>query len=109
LDVRIVRAWIEGRSTPGCESWAEFHQRVAAAWERLRALAGAEPLVVSTSATPIGIGAGITLELAPRHVMRLAAELHNASLTAFRLERGEWRLASFNNVPHLSDGLLTRR
>ncbi|HWH56116.1 MAG TPA: hypothetical protein VN682_00725, partial [Terriglobales bacterium] len=59
-------------------------------------------IVVFTSAAPIGIWAGMALDIADTRVLRLAGVLHNASYTIMRLRGTELRLFSFNAVPHLS-------
>ena len=59
--------------------------------------------IVFTSATPIGICAGRTLELEDARAMWIASVLLNASFTTLRIRENEIRLFSLNNAPHLSD------
>lgn len=97
-DVAVVRAWMSGRHTYDGESWLAFRARVAACRPQPEA-----DIVVFTSATPIGIWAGLAMEIHDERAMRLAGVLHNASFTLLRSQDGNLRLHSFNAVPHLGD------
>jgi hypothetical protein len=69
-----------------------------------------ENILVVTSATPIGICTGLSLDIADGRVMRLAGAVYNASYTVLRLRAGELRLFTFNAVPHLgAPGMRTHR
>jgi broad specificity phosphatase PhoE len=104
-DVTVVRAWIEDRFQFAGESFPELCARVR---EGMRALPRAGRVAVVTSGTPIGICIGSALEVAPRHVMRLAA-CYNASFSEVDIRsegdssQGDARVVSFNNVPHLGE------
>ncbi|MBL8176533.1 MAG: histidine phosphatase family protein [Bryobacterales bacterium] len=100
-DIEVVRAWIDGRYTYDGESWIEFQQRVAGAFDSLRCFAPTDVVMVSTSATPIAVWMGLALGLTNRYIMRTAGALYNASITTFRIREGEPHLAGFNHVPHL--------
>lgn len=96
-DVTVVRAWIEGRFECACESFAEVCARVRNA---LLELPRVERVAVVTSGTPIGICLGTALDLAPTHVMRLAAG-YNTSFSEMDFRQDGPRVISYNNVPHL--------
>lgn len=101
-DTTLVNTWISGRHPYSGESWPSFCARVGSCRERIN---GREPaggnIVVFTSAAPIGIWAGMALDIADSRVLRLAGVLHNASFTIMRLRGTELRLFNFNAVPHL--------
>jgi broad specificity phosphatase PhoE len=98
-DVTVVRAWIEARLEFAGESFAEFCARVR---EGLFSLPSDRNIAVVTSATPIGVCVGATLDLSPRRVMQVAAGF-NTAFSELDLRPGDPRLVSFNNVPHLRD------
>lgn len=98
-DVTVVRAWIEGRFQFAGESFQAVCRRVR---DALLELPHDHRIAVVTSATPIGICIGTALEASPKHVMRLAAGF-NSAFSEMDLRRGDLRLLSFNNVPHLRD------
>jgi broad specificity phosphatase PhoE len=99
-DVTVVRAWIEGRFAFAGESFADFRSRVGSA---LLSLPSDGHVAVVTSATPIGLSAGLALDLSPRRVMQLAGAQRNTAFTEMDLRPGDPRMVSFNNVPHLSE------
>jgi len=99
-DVTVVRAWIEGRFAFEGESFAAFGARVR---EALLELPPDGHVAVVTSATPIGLSAGIALDLTPGRVMQLAGAQRNSAFSEMDLRRGDPRLVSFNNVPHLHE------
>jgi broad specificity phosphatase PhoE len=103
-DSTIVNAWISGRHPYSGETWSSFCARVASCRERMNGALGApgSNVVVFTSAAPIGIWAGMALDIADNRVLRLAGVLHNASYTMMRLRGADLRLFSFNAVPHLN-------
>jgi hypothetical protein len=69
-----------------------------------------ENILVVTSATPVAICTGLSLEISDARVMRLAGAVYNASYTILRLRNEQLRLFTFNAVPHLAaDGLCTHR
>lgn len=109
-DIAVVRAWIEGRFTGGVESWTAFKQRIKEALLALDGHGDQDVVVVSTSATPIALCAGVAMELNDRQVMRTAGALYNASFHTFRMRGGEAHISSLNNIPHLERaGLRTYR
>lgn len=105
-DLAVVRAWIEGRYHYDGESWIEFKSRVSAAFDSLRHAESGESIAISTSATPVGVWVGMSMELANRHIMRAAGALYNASITSFRLGDSEPHLFTFNHIPHLPHAAL---
>jgi broad specificity phosphatase PhoE len=98
-DVTVVHAWIAGRFRYEGESFENLCARVRKALTELPA--GANVAVV-TSATPIGICLGSALDVAPKHIMRLAAGF-NSAYSELDLRHDGPRVVSYNNVPHLTD------
>lgn len=60
-----------------------------------------ENIIVLTSAAPIAIGRGASLDVIDDRVMGLAGALYNTSYTILRLHEGQLRLLLFNAIPHL--------
>lgn len=101
-DVTVVRTWIAGRFEFEGESFHDVRRRVRQALEELPE---GSSLAVVTSATPIGIALGTTLEVSPHHMMRLAAGF-NSAYSELDMRHDGPRVLSFNNVPHLADARL---
>lgn len=107
-DTKLVEAWVGGRYPYSGETWNQFRERVAAC--RSKISDARENIVIVTSATPVAICTGLSLEISDAGVMRLAGAVYNASYTILRLRKEQLRLFTFNAVPHLSaDGLRTHR
>jgi len=105
-DRSIMRAWMAGHYPAyGGESWRAFRERVLAALSDLAAQAPGTHLLVSTSATPVAICVGQALGLGDEQVLELTGVIYNASLTTFRLRRGELKLFTFNATPAVAEGL----
>lgn len=102
-DVMVVRAWIEARFEFAGESFADFGARVR---EALLAWPNERNVAVITSATPIALSAGVSLDLAPRRVMQMAGAQRNSAFSEMDLRPGDPRLVSFNNIPHLAEARL---
>ncbi len=123
-DTKVVEAWLAGRYPYGGETWDQFRERVAACrlkMERQENDAGQENdarqldarkenILVVTSATPLAIWTGLSLDISDARIMRLAGAVYNASYTILRLRKEQLRLFTFNAVPHLAaTGLCTHR
>jgi broad specificity phosphatase PhoE len=109
-DTKVVDAWVSGRYLYGGETWQEFCRRVGACRLNLHDERRNENILVVTSATPIGIWTGLSLEISDERVMRLAGALYNASYTVIRLRTAQLRLFTFNAAPHLAaSGMRTHR
>jgi broad specificity phosphatase PhoE len=109
-DTKIVEAWVHGRFPYSGETWNQFCERVLSCRSRINHRQGRENILVVTSATPIAIWTGLSLEISDERVMRLAGALYNASYTILRLRREELRLFTFNAAFHLSGaGVRTHR
>lgn len=109
-DTKVVEAWLCGRYPYSGETWEQFRERVAACRLKMLDAQRHDNIIVVTSATPVAIWTGLSLEVFDERVMRLAGALYNASYTVLRLREAELRLFTFNAVPHLAAlGLCTRR
>jgi broad specificity phosphatase PhoE len=109
-DTKIVNAWTSGRYPYSGETWDQFRERIASRRFSTGDAAGRENVVVFTSATPVAIWTGLSLQIPDEGVMLLAGVLYNASYTVLRLREGQLRLFTFNAAPHLSsDGVRTHR
>jgi broad specificity phosphatase PhoE len=107
-DTKVVEAWLAGRFPFSGETWQQFRERVAAC--RSKISDARENVVIVTSATPVAICTGLSLDISDERVMRLAGAVYNASYTILRLRKEQLRLFTFNAVPHLAaDGLCTHR
>jgi broad specificity phosphatase PhoE len=102
-DTAVVRAWVEGRYAFKGESWANFQERIGAAFESLAAHGSGDAVAVFTSATPMAIAVGKALGLTGRHVMRLAGVTYNAAFTTMRVRPNDLMLFGFNGIPHLAE------
>ncbi len=106
-DTKVVDAWIRNRCPYSGETWDQFGARVAACREKMP---DRDNILVVTSATPIAIWAGLSLEVFDERVMRLAGAIHNTAYTIMRLRESQLRLFTFNATPHLAaPGLRTHR
>jgi broad specificity phosphatase PhoE len=118
-DTKVVEAWLSGRYPYGGETWDQFRERVAACRLKMERQennvrqqndARQENILVVTSATPLAIWTGLSLEISDERIMRLAGAVYNASYTILRLRKQQLRLFTFNAVPHLAaPGLCTHR
>jgi broad specificity phosphatase PhoE len=109
-DTKVVEAWLSGRYPYSGETWDQFRQRVATCRFKIGDAQRRENVLVVTSATPVAIWSGLSLEISDERVMRLAGAVYNASYTIMRLRGGQLRLFTFNAVPHLAaPGLSTHR
>lgn len=105
-DTKVVEAWISGRYPYGGETWEQFQERVAACRIRMCDDEQRENILVVTSATPIAIWTGLSLEIRDERLMRLAGAVYNASYTVLRVRREELRLFTFNATSHLLEARL---
>jgi broad specificity phosphatase PhoE len=109
-DTKLVSAWISGQYAYSGETWQQFCERVASCRLEVGNSQRRENIVVFTSATPIAIWTGMSLEICDGRLMQLAGVLYNASYTVMRLRDGQLRLFTFNAATHLSGtGLRTHR
>lgn len=109
-DTKVVEAWFAGRFPYSGETWEQFRTRVADCRLKIGEAQGRENILVVTSAMPVAIWSGLSLDISDERVMRLAGVLYNASYTSLRLAKGQFRLFTFNAVPHLAaPGLCTHR
>lgn len=107
-DTKVVETWLAGRYPYSGETWDQFRERVAGC--RLKMPDARENIVVVTSATPLAIWTGMSLEISDARVMRLAGAVYNASYTVIRLRKEQMWLFTFNAAPHLAaPGLCTHR
>jgi len=103
-DTKIVNAWISGRYPYTGERWDQFWERIASRRLEFSGTAGRQQVVVFTSATPVAIWTGLSLQIRDERVLQLAGVLYNASYTVLRWREGQPRLFTFNAAPHLATG-----
>ena len=109
-DTKVVEAWLTGCYPYSGETWDKFRARVAECRLKMADAQRWESILVVTSATPVAICTGLSLDISDERVIRLAGVLYNASYTVLRLRKGQFRLFTFNAVPHLAGpGLCTHR
>ena len=109
-DTRLVDAWIAGRFPFPGESWDQFVRRIVGYRRKLHSAGSQDNIIIFTSAVPVAIWAGLSLDFCDQRVMRLAAVLYNTSYTILRLHEEQLRLFAFNAIPHLlTPDLRTRR
>ena len=112
-DTKVVEAWLSGRYPYGGQTWDQFRERVAACRLKIEPQQNdtrQQNILVVTSATPLAIWTGLSLEISDARIMRLAGAVYNASYTILRLRKEQLRLFTFNAVPHLAAlGLCTHR
>lgn len=94
-----LQRWADADATY-IESWAEFNDRTAAA---LAALNTEQTHWVFTSGGVISALVGQALKLHSSAAMRINLSLHNASVTTFISQRGQWRLQGINQTQHFID------
>jgi len=109
-DTKLVDAWIGGQRQYSGETWQQFRERIASCRFRIGDSQARENILVVTSATPIAIWAGLSLEIFDDRLTRLAGVLYNSSYTVMRLREAQLRLFTFNEISHLrAPGLRTHR
>lgn len=101
-DTTIVNAWIAGKYSYQGESWDAFRSRVGTGRSEMQNGNPKANIVVFTSAMPVAIWTGLTLDISDERIMRLAGVLHNSSFSILRLRSNDLRLLMFNASPHLS-------
>lgn len=102
-DSKVVQAWMSGQYRQSGETWQQFHYRIAGCLAQIRELPDGHHVAIFTSATPIGIWAGLALDIFDQRSIRLAGVLQNSSYSVFRLRDANLRLFTFNATPHLPD------
>jgi broad specificity phosphatase PhoE len=100
-DTKLVDAWIAGRFPYPGESWEQFVRRIAGCRRKLELVGSQDNIIIFTSAVPVAVWAGLSLDICDQRVMRLAAVLYNTSYTILRLQQEQLRLFAFNAIPHL--------
>jgi 2,3-bisphosphoglycerate-dependent phosphoglycerate mutase len=87
---------------PGGESWTGFVLRVAATLDELATRHSGELVVVACHA---GVIEASMLSMLPtiggRQGARLQLRTYHASMTAWEVDRGRWRLTRYNDIAHL--------
>jgi broad specificity phosphatase PhoE len=101
-DTKIVNAWIHGRYVYRGEGWTQFCERVSSCKAKIGSRSAHENIVIFTSAMPIAIWVGVSLEIFDQRLMRIAGVLYNTSQTILRLRDSQLKLFTFNAAPHLT-------
>ena len=82
------------------ETWVEFHQRVAAAMEKIRDSGSRRTLVVSSGGA-IAMALSQVLKSGAETFIDLNMQIKNTGVTELRVRHDALLLSSFNNAPHL--------
>jgi broad specificity phosphatase PhoE len=94
---------MSGKYRESGETWQQFHDRITGRLAAVREIPDDQRVAIFTSATPIGIWGGLSLDIFDQRSVRLAGVLQNSSYSIFRLRDGNLRLFTFNATPHLPD------
>jgi broad specificity phosphatase PhoE len=108
-DTKVVSAWILSEYRYSGETWAQFRGRIEACRLKIDDGQGADNILVVTSAMPIAVWSGLSLEISDERLMRLAGVLYNCSYTVMRLRGRQLRLLTFNAFSHLPAEMRTHR
>jgi broad specificity phosphatase PhoE len=100
-DSRLVEAWIRNLHSHRGETWAQFRERIVSRRAQMSDTHPHQNIAIFTSATPVAIWTGLTLEIPDEQIMRLAAVLYNSAVTTLKLRGDDLRLFAFNAIPHL--------
>ena len=100
--MKMVEAWIAGRFPYSGETWDQFRARITTRLLKLSTASRQANILISTSATPTGIMAGLALDISDTRVRQLAGVLYNSSYTVLRQSGERLHLFQFNAVPHLT-------
>ncbi|MBZ5608206.1 MAG: histidine phosphatase family protein [Acidobacteriia bacterium] len=96
-----ITAKLEGE---GLETWASFHARVSAGFQRIiDGEAAGRRVAVFTSAGPIGVMLQTVLCAPEQTAIELHWRIRNCALTELVFTRDRVSLDSFNTTPHLSE------
>lgn len=100
---QILKDWIADETVlPQVRPWSEFKAQVIEGTEAILAESGpGKRIAVFTSAGPIAVLMQAALDLSARQTARIAWQLKNASMTAFKYRPDQLTLAGFNDVSHL--------
>ncbi len=96
---RVLAAWEAGRIDGVPESYAQFRDRVTAAFGD-HAAEGERVLLVS-SGGPLGVAMAHVLGLELHAMTDVILHTHNASYSRFMVRGRRFRLLQFNAIPHL--------
>ncbi|MFY0567831.1 histidine phosphatase family protein [Archangium lansingense] len=99
----LGRAWARGElEDPAVERWSEFVSRVEAGLRKMMNQPGRKAEVAAfTSAGPMAVAAGLTLEASAEKVFALSLMVWNTACTDFLFSGERISLRSFNGTPHL--------
>lgn len=88
----------------GYHTFKEFRATANAALEEIKSeTKKGESVIVVTSGGPVGASVGDTLLLPIKKMCEVSWEVYNASMTSYKLTKNNFRLISFNAIPHLTD------
>jgi broad specificity phosphatase PhoE len=97
----VLHAWADGELDGAIpEGWNEFGTRVARARARLDAVRGR--ILVVSSGGPIARCAQAALGCDDRRAVTLNLALRNTAVSEFRTHAADWRLHTWNMLPHLA-------
>ncbi|MEO1438277.1 MAG: histidine phosphatase family protein, partial [Bacteroidota bacterium] len=108
---RLTELWSAGEidtAEAGAESWASFQSRIQQGMEAVqKAIEPNTKSVLITSGGSISVLMGEVLGLDVKKVLELSWIVRNTSISEFRIEEGNFKMRSFNEVGHLSPEQIT--
>lgn len=104
---KVFLMWANGEIDDlytGYHTFKEFRSEANAALEQIKSETKKGESVISvTSGGVVGASVGDTLELPIKNMCEVSWEVFNASMTSYKLTKNNFRLTSFNAIPHLAD------
>ncbi len=106
----FIKEWMQGNiSVPGTESWDDFKAKVEKGLTQIlsRTTDGENVAVITSGGTISAIAAIILNMEKQREIAELNFNIRNSSLSTCIYRRDRLSLLSFNEVPHLTEEMIT--
>lgn len=104
---KVFLMWAKGEIDDlytGYHTFKEFRNTASEALEQIKSdTKKGESVIVVTSGGLVGASVGDVLELPTKKMCEVSWEVFNASMTSYKLTKNNFRLVSFNAIPHLVD------
>ena len=96
------QGWVDGTLVGEHESWADFGGRIHQALSTVcTGLSREDNVLAVSSGGVIGTTIAGLLQTAPRSAIELNFQFRNSAFCEIIVGRSEWRLSTFNALPHL--------